>query len=132
MPKTVIPVTGGLFEELRQQFAEVEILLLARQLPPGTLYELVAEVKGLRVEIRADEHPPPHFHVVYQGEDASFSITSGVRLRGNRGLERFERKIKEWWAANQTNLVDVWNRTRPTDCPVGPIKIRSTSKAVLD
>jgi Domain of unknown function (DUF4160) len=43
---------------------------------------IVARVNGLNVKIWADEHPPPHFHVSYQGQDASFSILDCSRLQG--------------------------------------------------
>lgn len=78
---------------------------------------------GLRIMMFFDEHPPPHFAVQYNGETASFSIEAGARLRGNRGLERHEQKIKEWWKDHKTLLIESWNRSRPSDCPVGPIEI---------
>jgi hypothetical protein len=84
---------------------------------------IVARVYGLSIKIKADEHPPPHFHVSYQGEDASFSILDGVRLPGVKGLERYERTIRSWWQKNQNLLVDKWNVLRPTDCPVGLITL---------
>jgi hypothetical protein len=41
---------------------------------------IVARVDGLYIKMWADEHPPPHFHVSYQGQDASFSILDCARL----------------------------------------------------
>jgi hypothetical protein len=87
---------------------------------------LVDKTHGLRIEIRIDEHPPPHFHVVCQGEDASFSILGGRRLPGNKGLERWDSHIGEWWRDHQSMLIERWNASRPTGCPVGKI---STSAA---
>jgi Domain of unknown function (DUF4160) len=82
---------------------------------------IVARVFGLTIEIWADEHPPPHFHVAYQGEDASFSIVECTRLPGSVGLQRYERKIRDWWKQNQSLLIEKWNSSRPANCPVGPI-----------
>jgi Domain of unknown function (DUF4160) len=48
--------------------------------PSGPWEERIATVYGLAIKIWADEHPPPHFHVAYQGEDASFSILDCTRL----------------------------------------------------
>jgi hypothetical protein len=87
-------------------------------------YLRICRVKGLAIVVWADEHPPPHFHVKYQGMDASFSIVDGTRLPGGRGLEKYERTIRSWWEHNQTKLIEVWNTTRPSDCPVGPILAR--------
>jgi hypothetical protein len=84
--------------------------------------EQVARVNGLKISIFADEHPPPHFRVYHQGEHASFAITDCSRLRGNKGLEKFEWNIRNWWKDNKAILIKTWNETWPTDCPVGPIE----------
>jgi hypothetical protein len=85
----------------------------------------VARVRGLSIKIWADEHPPPHFHVTYQGQDASFSILDCCRLRGQRGLERYDPIIRSWWSKNQRLLIEMWNASRPTACPVGQINLAS-------
>jgi hypothetical protein len=84
--------------------------------------QTVASIDGLRVVIFADEHPPPHFRVEFQGESASFAITDCERLRGNKGLEKYERNIKSWWRENRLFLIEKWNAFRPTDCTVGPVR----------
>jgi hypothetical protein len=82
--------------------------------------KLVARVEGLRIEIYADEHPPPHFHVKAPGIDATFDIRSCELLRGT--VPGRERRLIEWWhRRGRSLLVRLWNQTRPTDCPVGPI-----------
>ncbi|MFC5066548.1 DUF4160 domain-containing protein [Flaviflagellibacter deserti] len=83
----------------------------------------VAKIHGLSVTIQANEHPPPHFHVRYAGEDASFSIADGERLPEVRGLEKWERNIFKWWKDNRCQLIRVWNQTRPRDCQVGPMDV---------
>jgi len=95
--------------------------------PRITIRELrVDAVFGLTIKIWADEHPPPHFHVTYQGEDASFSIVDCTRLPGVVGLERYERKIRDWWRENQRLLVEKWNISRPANCPIGPLELPPT------
>jgi hypothetical protein len=84
------------------------------------LEELVATLDGLRIHIFSDEHPPPHFRVSYAGETADFYISAGAKLVG--GLKKWERTIRAWHATHKAELIDVWNRTRPTDCPVGPYR----------
>lgn len=84
--------------------------------------EQVGSFSGLTVHIFGREHPPPHVCVRHQGSSASFSIESGERLPKNKGLEAFDRNIKNWIFENQDLLVERWNATRPSDCPVGPIK----------
>jgi hypothetical protein len=75
---------------------------------------------GFKVDIFADEHPPPHFRVSYQGENASYRITDGAKIVG--GLDRYQRNIAEWYQMNRTLLINAWNERRPSDCPVGIVK----------
>lgn len=103
-------------------FVEARDHIMAPAVPGRAAY-IVARVSGLSVKIWADEHPPPHFHVSYQGQDASFSILDCRRLPGVKGLERYESTIRHWWGKNTRRLITVWNETRPTDCPVGPIAV---------
>jgi hypothetical protein len=77
----------------------------------------IDDYRGMRFEIRADEHPPPHFHILTKTGDASYRITDCKRLAGN--LDVSARILKRWWRANRRTLVKIWNETRPTDCPVG-------------
>jgi hypothetical protein len=82
--------------------------------------QLVARVDGLKIEIFAREHPPPHFHVSAGHIDATFSLADGSLLEGR--LPGRERALILWWyARSRPLLIETWNETRPTDCPVGPI-----------
>jgi hypothetical protein len=87
--------------------------------------ELVDRLNKLSIAIFADEHPPPHFHVKFAGENASFSIADGVRLPGIRGLEKYDHNIRKWWTEHYCKLIEIWNRTRPADCRVGPVPVPS-------
>jgi hypothetical protein len=78
-----IPLTGSLVEEL-------QTLLVRRDHTEQEDHSLLATFSvglycGLKMEIRSDEHPPPHFHVLYGNEDASFSIIDCQRLPRLRG-----------------------------------------------
>lgn len=123
MTKTQIAIDGDLLDSLASDFFWAEGGFSNLQLDPGLIYSLVARVSGLSIVIWADEHPPPHFHVRYQGQDASFSIVDCERLPGVSGLERYERCIRDWWHSNKHELIERWNDLRPTDCPVGPIRL---------
>ena len=85
--------------------------------------KLVGKFSGCKVIIWSDEHPPPHFHIKFQDEEASFSILTCDRLPGTTGLKRYEKQVRAWWKDNKSNLIQTWNATRPADCPVGPIII---------
>jgi Predicted 3'-5' exonuclease related to the exonuclease domain of PolB/Domain of unknown function (DUF4160) len=126
MAKVEILVEDRLWEELSEGFYWEE-----RRSEPqrnlkwddGIAEFIVARVSGLSIKIWADEHPPPHFHVSYQAQDASFSILNCSRLPGTTGLERYERVIRNWWRENQAVLIDKWNASRPSDCPVGKVVV---------
>ena len=115
-----IPLSGPIVEELEKSFQDGPIINDQGQ--RFLAEHFVEQIGGLKIDIYSDEHPPPHFCVSYQNENASFSIVDCGRLPNNRGLEKFERNIKKWWKKNRALLVETWNRTRPTDCPVGPIR----------
>lgn len=88
----------------------------------GSLYfikQLVAKVNNLRIEVFPDEHPPPHFHVVYPGVNASFALADGSLIKGQIG--RREHGLVKWWYDRKRSLViKAWNDSRPSDCQVGP------------
>lgn len=91
--------------------------------PDGTkllLYErvLVDRINGLKIYIYANEHPPPHFHVRAADFDAVFALDDCSLIRGT--VNRKTRDLIEFYHASaKEKLIDVWNRTRPTDCAVG-------------
>jgi Domain of unknown function (DUF4160) len=78
---------------------------------------LVDRFAGLRVEVFAREHAPPHFRVSSGELVGTFTIKDCRPLKG--GLERYHRVVQEWHQRNKALLIDSWNRLRPTDCPVG-------------
>ena len=90
----------------------------------GSLYsikQLVARVKGLQIHVYPNEHSPPHFHVKSPDVDASFTIQDCTFMHGN--IDGREQHLVRWWyERSRPQLVAAWNATRPSDCPVGPIR----------
>lgn len=78
---------------------------------------LVDMAGGLKIEVFANEHPPPHFRVSFQGQSANYRIADCVKLNG--GLDRFYRNVRDWHRVHKQVLIAEWNRRRPTNCPVG-------------
>ena len=78
---------------------------------------LVARVDGLKVEVFAKEHSPPHFRVSCNGETANYRISDCGQLNG--ALQQHYRSIRTWHGDNKEIIIQAWNRMRPTDCPVG-------------
>ena len=82
--------------------------------------------KGFKVEIFSNEHPPPHFHVTFRGDTASFALDD-CRLLQSSGSKGVIRKIKKnielYHKENREKLFEFWNTHRPSDCPVGPVAL---------
>ena len=85
---------------------------------PDRVELLLDRYKGLTITVRANEHPPPHFHVECAGGEASFRISDGALLAGNLGKEA--RVVRRWYVRNKAAVIGAWNQLRPSDCPVGP------------
>ncbi|MCG7598904.1 DUF4160 domain-containing protein [Halomonas sp. McH1-25] len=85
--------------------------------------ELIASHQGLSMHIYANEHPPPHFHVKIGGEENSFTILGCEPLHPEGGLRKYFKNIKKWHKKNKGMLAEEWNRTRPSDCVVGEIRL---------
>jgi hypothetical protein len=65
---------------------------------------------------------PPHFHVKSKDEsiDAAFSIVDCTLLKGNVDRNT-QNLILYWYDDARPKLIEFWNKTRPTNCPVGTI-----------
>ncbi len=75
----------------------------------------------LKIEIYPKEHAPAHFHVKYNDLDASFEIESCELITGS--ISNKDCKIVQYWHKRAKNsLIEIWNNTRPANCPVGEIK----------
>jgi len=66
-----------------------------------------------------DEHPPPHFHVEWQGEDAVVRIDTLEVIRG-RLPRRALAMIAEWAVAHRDELRHNWRRVERGE-PLSPI-----------
>ena len=85
---------------------------------------LVERINGLRVYIRSREHPPPHFHVSSANTIAAFDVIDCSLIEGS--IDGKTRELVEYWYRNlggRSKLIEFWNKTRPGDCPVGPVRV---------
>ena len=82
--------------------------------------QTIARYDNVKIQVFSDEHPPPHFRVEVGGETANFTIKDCVKLNGKLGAYRYN--IEDWHAKNKQLLIDKWNSSRPTACPVGLYK----------
>lgn len=109
--------------ELEYEMKRGYIIELAEEREDGHEYVYfekahVGELGGLKMQIYSNEHPPPHFHVKYNGQENSFRIDDASPLYPNGDLKKWFKNIKKW---HKMELMSAWNDLRPEYCPVGPI-----------
>ena len=96
----------------------------------GTVLETrqrVAQIDGVTIHVYADEHAPPHFHVICSGKNASYTIEDCTLMKGALG-RREEYIVKDWFAhRGKYDLIKAWNQTRPGDCTVGKWETKESS-----
>ena len=82
----------------------------------------VNTIGGYKIEIYADEHSPPHFHIVKDSNKlAAYTIDDCTKLSGTLP-NVVERKVKFFHECAKDKLIRYWNDTRPGDCEVGKIR----------
>lgn len=65
---------------------------------------------GIIVFFYHDDHPPPHFHAMYEGLDAQFDMKGNV-LKGYLPAKAVK-LIQEWAALHEIELLENWERAR--------------------
>ena len=84
---------------------------------------LVDRIDGLKIHIYAKEHSPPHFHLTSANLDCVFTLDDCSLISGT--VDRKTRDLIEFYYSKaKGKLIDVWNQTRPTNCPVGPANVK--------
>jgi len=123
MTEWVVDIDDAVAAQLVESIRQGPVLQIKDGEPIRSLNEeTVARIEGLKIEIFANEHPPPHFRVKYQGSTANFTIAECRRMNGSGQILRFEKNVELWWSINKKTLIETWNRLRPSDCPVGKYK----------
>lgn len=83
---------------------------------------LVDRLGKIKIEIYSNEHVPPHFHVSSNGLKASFTIDDCALLKNSGFNGKLIKNIQDWFLHSKDKLIDVWNKTRPSDCVVEAIQ----------
>jgi hypothetical protein len=62
---------------------------------------------GIVIQLFWDDHPPPHIHASYAGEEAVFQISNSTILRGQMP-PRATRFVLEWMEQHRKELMEAW------------------------
>ena len=63
---------------------------------------------GIIIRMYYDDHAPPHFHAVYQGEQIMVEINTLELIEGNMP-RRARALVLEWAALHQAELRQAWD-----------------------
>lgn len=66
---------------------------------------------GIIIRMYYDDHPPPHFHALYDGKEAQVGIDPIILLQGDLPRRAISMVI-EWAALHQHELLENWGRLR--------------------
>ncbi len=83
----------------------------------------LSEFYGIVVEMYFVDHPPPHFHARYSGDEALIVIETGEVFAGSLP-GRALRLVREWLEEHRAELVANWDRAssqQPTE-PIAPLR----------
>lgn len=70
-------------------------------------------VGNATIRVYANDHMPPHFHVVTPDTEALVEIATLVVLKGALPTGWVGRDVAAWSAANKQDIIAEWNRTNP-------------------
>jgi hypothetical protein len=77
---------------------------------------------GIVIQMFWADHPPPHFHATYAGDEALIEIATSRVIRG--GLPtRALRFVLEWTELHRTELMEAWDKcsTRRSPAQIAPL-----------
>jgi hypothetical protein len=80
----------------------------------------VSRFYGIVIRMYFADHPPPHFHAYYAGEEGVISIVDQALLSGSLPARALG-LVAEWAALHEEELGAAWNRAA-THQPPGRIE----------
>jgi hypothetical protein len=83
---------------------------------------MIATFYGIVIYMYWSDHPPPHLHAIYGGEEATVSILTGEIVAGSLS-RRTLRLVREWIELRRPALLENWRRAQnllPLERVAGP------------
>jgi len=77
----------------------------------------ISRFYGIVIRMYFSDHPPPHFHAFYAGDEVVVVIATGELIRG--GIpDRALRMVREWAAMHRDELIANWGRLQAPGQPL--------------
>lgn len=67
---------------------------------------------GIKINIYANEHPPPHFLAIYGGYEAMIRIIDFEIEKGELPINKYK-KVKKWAIEHQNSLNNIFKQFNP-------------------
>jgi Domain of unknown function (DUF4160) len=67
----------------------------------------ICEFAGAKIYMYYSDHKPPHFHVLYENDEAQISIMTLELIAGNIPQKKLK-EVREWARSHQDELVEDW------------------------
>ena len=72
---------------------------------------VISRFFGIAIAFYWQDHPPPHFHAFYSGDEGMIDIRTGEVLRGFLP-RRVHSLVNEWRTLHVDELLNDWERAR--------------------
>ncbi|AJY47036.1 DUF4160 domain-containing protein [Martelella endophytica] len=72
----------------------------------------IVKIGNIAIQIYADDHNPPHFHVVTPDHEAAVLLDSLELMVGSMDRKSLKAAL-EWARDNKEQLINEWNRLNP-------------------
>ncbi|WP_036376519.1 DUF4160 domain-containing protein [Mycolicibacterium austroafricanum] len=76
----------------------------------------IAEFFGIVIYMYAYDHPEPHFHATYAGDEARYAISDGQLIEGELPKSQ-DKKVREWAQAHREQLSRNWDLCESGQAP---------------
>ena len=76
----------------------------------------VSRFRGIVIAIYHEDHPPPHFHAVYQGEQVQVDINTLEIIEGHMS-RRALALVLEWATLHRVELRQAWEQASTNQEP---------------
>lgn len=76
----------------------------------------LASFNGIKIQLYADEHPPPHFHARYAEFIAQIALDDLQVIEGSLPVPQL-RQVREWASTRTSQLLVAWTTLETGQLP---------------